>query len=79
MFPVAEKEVVPSVTVTVKGGVPPITAILRFVVTPGQIVALPDKTEAVIGGTTPPAFNACALDEDETVKHCPQIVPPVAP
>jgi hypothetical protein len=44
----------------VKGGVPPITTALKFVEFPAQIVLLALltlKTEAVIGGTSPPTFK----------------------
>ena len=51
---------VPSVTITVYGGFPPVTTVLKFVEAPEQIVSLALltlKTDAVIGGTTPPTFK----------------------
>ena len=53
----------PSVTVTVYGEVPPVTATLKFVEAPAQIVASPLKTDAE-GPTA--AFNT-ALKVDVLV------------
>ena len=67
---------VPSVTITVYGGFPPVTTIFKFVEDPMQIVSLALltlKTEAVIGGTSPPTFKGLALDA-VTVKQEAQIV-----
>ena len=64
----------PSVTVTVYGACPPLTATLKFVELVAHIVASPLNTaDGVLIG-----FNGCALDA-VTVKHWPQITPPVTP
>ncbi len=75
LAPVAEKLFVPSVTITVYGAVPSVTATLRFVEFPAQIVASPVKTDDDGGGTTC-GFNSCAAGA-VNVKHEAQVFEPL--
>ena len=63
----------PSVTVTVYGEVPPVTATLKLLDEPEQIVASPLNTEAVGGVVGAVGFNGCKADTVFT-KQLPQLV-----
>ena len=71
--PVAVKLLVPSVTVTVYGDVPPVTATLKLLDEPEQIVASPLNTEDVGGVVGAVTFSGCKADTVFT-KQLPQAV-----